>query len=68
MPSMNFGPAVNGINRGIDSARESAAKIARGGDARDLVELQQSEQQVASNARSIRASNEALGSLIDVRA
>ena len=68
MPAMNFDPAIKGINRGIESARQAASNIARGGNARDLVELKQSEQQVAANANSISATNAALGSLIDVKA
>lgn len=71
------GHAIRGIQRGLDGLRRNANEIAaqpltagRGttDTARAMVQLQQQERTVAVNAKTLEAADEALGTLLDVRA
>jgi hypothetical protein len=70
-------PAIRGIQRGLDGLRRTADDIAgqpvqrstRSRDmARSMVELQQHQQQVAANTRTLKAAYDMIGSIIDVKA
>jgi hypothetical protein len=73
------GSALQGIQRGFQGLRRAAADIAggvkQGGETaattdfnRALVELQQSEIQTKSSAKALKAYNETLGTLLDIKA
>jgi flagellar hook-basal body complex protein FliE len=64
--------AVNGVQDGLTQARRASGQLAMatGGSSKDtdaVLQLKQSEQQVAANARVIRAADETLGTLVDVK-
>ena len=70
--------ALQGINRGLEGMRKSAAEIASADQlnksgqetdlARSLLEMQQSQVQVQASAKVVSAVDEVLGTLIDIRA
>lgn len=70
--------ALQGINRGLEGMRKSAAEIASADQlnntgqetdlARSLVDLQQNKIQVQASAKVVSAVDEVLGTLIDIRA
>jgi hypothetical protein len=71
------GSAIRGIQRGLDGLRRTADNIAtqpvqkprQTTDlARSMVELQQHEQQVAANAKTLKTAYDTIGSLLDVKA
>jgi len=61
-----------GINNGFDGLRRTATVIARPGDTTDttraLVDLRTDQHQVEASAKVVKAADEMLGSLLDVRA
>lgn len=71
---------VNGIQRGVETAREAASDIAKAGTvneedaatlpelAESAVKLIQAEQQVAASAAVVRTADELLGTIIDTKA
>jgi len=73
------GTAVQGIQRGFQGLRRAAVGIAQGVSepdavasttdfARSLVEMRQGDVQARSSLRALRAYNDTLGTLLDVRA
>jgi len=70
--------ALQGINRGLEGMRKSAAEIASADQlnksgqetdlARSLLDMQQSQVQVQASAKVVSAVDEVLGTLIDIRA
>lgn len=72
-----FNSGVLGIQRGLGQTQKSANEIATATVNRDstvtdvtraLVDLRQSEHQVAASAEVVRSANELIGSLIDTEA
>jgi len=72
-----FDYGIRGIQRGLEGATRNAAKIASADQARSgnpadvaeaLVELRVNELQAAASATVVRRMDEALGSLLDVKA
>lgn len=65
---------IAGINNGLDGLRRHATAIARAadGDATDtpraLVDLRADQRQVEASVKVVKAADEMLGSLLDVRA
>jgi hypothetical protein len=70
MPSgVGLDAAVSGLSSGIKKANEAASKIARdGADPEALADLRQGEHAVQANARTAHTADEALGTLLDVKA
>jgi hypothetical protein len=71
------GPALRGIQRGLDGIRRNAHDIAThpigtrespGDLARSFVQTKQRQQQTAAGVKALQASHETLGRLLDVRA
>ena len=71
------GPAIRGIQRGLDGVRRTAEDIATQPVqrttttkdlARSMVELKQHQQQVAANAKTLKTAYDMIGSIIDVKA
>jgi len=71
------GPALRGIQRGLDGIKRNAHDIAThpirtrespSDLARSLVQMKQHQQQSAASVKALQASHEMLGSLLDVRA
>ncbi len=77
MISKVAGPAMQSIQRGFDNARQTAQRIATqpAGRAnavtdltRSLVSLRQHEQRTAASVKVLKAADQMLGSLLDVKA
>jgi hypothetical protein len=72
------GTALQGIQRGLQGVRRSAAEIAsqKGMSSkfphkdmvRSMVELHQSTQQVSTSVKAFKAADQAIGKLLDVKA
>ena len=77
MISKVAGPAIQGIQRSFENVRKTAGNIATqpvGGKnqatdlTRSLVSLRQHENQTAANVKILKAADQMLGSLLDVKA
>ena len=77
MISKVAGPAIHGIQRSFENVRKTANNIAtqpvrRANQTTDLtrslVSLRQHEQQTAANVKVLKAADQMLGSLLDVKA
>ena len=71
------GPALRGVQRGLDGLRHTANDIATqpvktdrqpADMARSLVALKQHEHQVAASVKVLKAADDAVGTLLDVKA
>ncbi len=67
--------ALQGLQRGIQGVRRSASEIARveptgsnGDFSREIVEMKQHANQARASSRAVKAYNETLGTLLDIRA
>ena len=69
------GSAVQGIQRSVQGLRRAAVQVAQGVDpakpvdySRSLVEMKQHAVQVKASTRALKAYNETLGTLLDIKA